>query len=107
MKLKEIKEEINRWFAVMHDVNTVVDSITDYTGGDLDSPMLKPICAMMSAYTNEVSKSIGDEGDYLTWYWLDCDMGKDPKRARLAGWTEFKTIKTTSDLARLIYEGHQ
>ena len=105
MKLKEIKVEITRWIAVMHDINEVVDSITGYTGADLDSPMMRPICEMMSAYTKAVSVTIGDQDDFLMWYWLDCDMGKEPHKARLAGWSEFRMIKTPSDLARLIYDG--
>ena len=70
MKLKETKTEITRWLAVMHDINSVVDSITGYTGADLDSPMMRPICEMMSAYTNVVSRIIGDDSEFLTWYWL-------------------------------------
>lgn len=103
MKLKEIKTEITRWLAVMHDINSVIDSITGYTGADLDSPMMRPICEMMSAYTNVVSRIIGDDSEFLTWYWLECDMGREPHAARVSGDADFIMIKTPSDLARIIY----
>ena len=103
MKLKEIKTEVTRWLAVMHDINSVVDSITGYTGADLDSPMMRPICEMMSAYTKAVGMIIGDDSDFLTWYWLECDMGREPHAARVSCDEEFTLIKTPSDLARIIY----
>ena len=103
MKLKEIKTEITRWIAVMRDINSVVDSITGYTCADPESPMMRPICETMSAYTNAVSRIIGDDSEFLIWYWLECDMGREPHAARVSGDADFTMIKTPSDLARIIY----
>ena len=66
-----------------------------------DAPLTLAMGQMWDAYTNAVSREVGDENDWLDWYCWDNDMGAKGMEVRT---TSGKTIKvrTVAHLARVI-----
>ena len=55
---------------------------------------------LMDAYTSAVSAQVGDQDEWLSWFWADNEMGRKKLEAMING--KHRKIRTLKDLARAI-----
>lgn len=65
-----------------------------------ESPVCEAVWGMQSAYTNVVSKLVGDEADWLSWYASDNRFGGNAMEAGVQG--DLRPIVTLEDLLWVI-----
>lgn len=70
-----------------------------------ESPLYIIPWNLMDAYTRAVSARIGDQFEWLSWYWADNDMGAKAMEAQIDGKT-YK-VRTLKQLARVIVESRE
>jgi hypothetical protein len=70
-----------------------------------ESPLYDIPWRLMDAYTHAVSARIGDQAEWLAWYWADNEMGAKAMELRVAGKT-YK-VRTLKQLARVIVESQE
>jgi hypothetical protein len=97
MNILQIEQALNEWAEYIAATDKAIDDFVAMCGGDLDSKFLRPFCEMQSAYTAAVGKLVGDDESWLQYYWMDCDMGRTPRKVNCG------TLKTIRQLAALIY----
>ena len=57
---------------------------------------------LMDCYTKAVSQLVGDQDEWLAWYWSDNEWGTKKREAMIGG--KFRQIKNLRDLLRVIEE---
>lgn len=67
-----------------------------------ESPLYEIPWRLMDAYTKAVSAQVGDQDEWLAWYWADNEMGSKKLEAMVNG--KYRKIKNLRDLARVIVE---
>lgn len=97
MNLEQIEHALTEWAEQIAATDKAIDDFVAMCGGDLDSKFLRPFCEMQSAYTAAVGKLVGDDESWLQYYWMDCDMGRTPRKVNGT------PLKTIYRLAVLIY----
>lgn len=68
--------------------------------GCFTGPAVESIGAMQTAYTAAISRLIGDDGEWLEWYWFDNAMGANGYEAGFNG--DPKPITNIEQLLELI-----
>jgi len=66
------------WAEKIQTADAALDSIQKLFDSDYESPALKPICELMSAFTDAVSEIVGDECEWLDYYRHECQLGAHP-----------------------------
>jgi hypothetical protein len=66
-----------------------------------DAPLTLAMGQMWDAYTNAVSREVGDENEWLDWYCWDNDMGAKGLEVTSTSGKTIK-VKTLAHLARVI-----
>lgn len=91
--VREFHERVTEIERVMNTLESVL-----YMSPECD--LHNAICALISGYNNSLCEYYSIDG-WLGWWWLECDLGNNPKQASLAG-EELRTIATIDDLVKLI-----
>lgn len=97
MNLEQIEQALTEWAEHISATDKAIDDFVAMCGGDLDSKFLRPFCQMQSEYTAAVGKLVGDDEEWLKYYWMECDMGRTPRKVNGT------PLKTIYRLAVLIY----
>lgn len=101
MAFSEIVTRLEAWAARQRRLQTQMDRLQALTGAMPDCELLKPVYELWSAYTVAVSEAVGDTNEWLSWFELECQMGRTPLTVKsLAG--KEATVRTLRQLARVI-----
>jgi hypothetical protein len=101
MKHSEIVSILQAWMEKHRAVEAQLDKLYAVTYSDPGSPLHDAIYLVMDAHTKAVSRIVGDESEWLTWFEHECEFGERPKEA---GWEtgRMTKVRTIKQLARLI-----
>ena len=70
------------------------DAFEAATGARTDHPFGDSIWLMHEAYTKAIAAQIGDDGEWLSWWHYECNLGRNPMTAyRMLG---TKGLRVTS-----------
>ena len=94
-----MEQAVRAWYATVKDAGEAVDELDRVVGCSPESPLSQAIYAMVIAYTDAVQDAHG-LGDWLNWWWLECEMGKTPLSASI-GDEPLREIATLEDLIAL------
>lgn len=86
-------------------VEKLMDGIKASIGLDPDGPMFDTVWRLFDSYTDALSAQLGDFGDWLSWFYMENDMGTNCLSAGYDGKT--KPIKTLANLYGLIEESRK
>ena len=95
-------EAIHTWHQCVITLEAEVEVLERVVGCSPDAPLHVAICAALEAYTDAVQDAHG-LGDWLEWYWQECNMGKSPLGASI-GDNPLRDIATVEDLIDLCAE---
>lgn len=89
-------EIIQNWIDKIKESNSLVNPVIDALQCEPENPISNSIDLIQTAYTEAVKQLVGDDQDWLDWFWWDNEMGM---RGFEAGLRENKRpIKTAEDL---------
>ena len=75
----QVTEEIREWMERVKEADGQVNAIGELFGEtDYDAPLPGAVAALAGGYAKAVSKIVGDEGDWLEYFWIDCAFGANP-----------------------------
>ena len=90
---------LQKWKASYDRTEAVTDKLRDLVN-DATGQLYDALWANFDDQTRTIGIILGDEGEFMNWYELECDMGKRPLEAGKDG--KMKEIKTLEDLLWLI-----
>jgi len=96
----EKAKAIAEWQETMEELEEHQNKLADFFRCAFDAPLFEAIAAMQSKYTKAVAQSVGDENDWLLWYWMDNDFGRGKLNAVFDG-VQFPA-RTAGELAAVI-----
>ena len=94
-----MEQAVRTWYATVKATGEAIDALNNVVGCSPESPLSQAIYAMVIAYTDAVQDTHG-LGDWLTWWWLECEMGETPLAASI-GDEPLREIATVEDLIAL------
>lgn len=80
MEPKEIETLLKQWAGKVQAVESALDQMMFVFGGTYDCDNANAICDITSAYTKLVAEKVGDDGDWLNYFWHDCCLGEAPRK---------------------------
>lgn len=96
-------EYLNQWQKCYEENEKLYQKQEEIFGLSPESLAASTIWKGFTAYTKCMAKLIGDESEWLEWYWLENDMGKKGYTAGDGAKPEtVKPVKNLSDLLELI-----
>lgn len=105
MDIEEIRKTLHVWKETIADAEWQIDELSKLVGASPESVLIQAIHNLETEYTKSVAALVGDDNEWLDWYWLEVDMGsKDHNTVTLNNGADMRNIKTTDDLAQLIYD---
>ena len=102
MNHNERLELLKEWETCYNDIDGTWETLSDLFNMYPDSPVGKIIWNTFELYTKLVSKSVGDNAEWLDWYCWENDMGKNAYEAKASNWKEDKKITSIEILCDLI-----
>jgi len=79
MKINEIACMLEAWRGRREELDAQLDALSALTKAAPECPLFEAIEDVWSAYTVSLGELIGDDAEWLQWYWLECDMGNKPR----------------------------
>lgn len=75
----QVTESIREWMERVQEADRQVNSIGELFG-DLDyaAPLPGAVSALAGGYAKALGRVIGDEGEWLEYFWIDCAFGANP-----------------------------
>lgn len=101
MQVGNIVTRLEAWAERQRLLDAQIDRLRALTGAPPDCDLLTPIYDVWGAYTVAVSELVGDDNEWLSWFELECEMGRRPMTAQSLGGREVK-VRTLRQLARVI-----
>lgn len=96
---------MNEW-AEHHDkIDKMMHGIKASIGLDPNGPLCDSVWRLFDGYTTALAAQIGDDGDWLPWFYMENDMGAKGMTAGYDG--KPRKIKTLADLYWLITESRK
>ena len=75
----QVTTAIWEWMERVQCAELQLNAVADLFGGlDYAAPLPEAVSALSGGYTKAVSKIVGDEGDWLEYFWIDCEFGANP-----------------------------
>lgn len=94
------KEKVIKWIEISKQLDQRIDELNGLLGCDGTSPLHSMVYSMHAAYTDAISREIGDSFEWLNWFYFENGLGE---RGMEAGDKDnIKPIKTVDDLLELI-----
>lgn len=72
----DIMPDLTAWHAAMVNMDAQYDALNALVGLSPESPFPDAINRLQSLATDMTAKAVGDDGAWLNYYWLECQMGK-------------------------------
>ena len=101
----EKAKAISEWQDTMEEMEEHQNKLADFFRCAFDAPIFEAIAAMQSKYTKAVAQVVGDEHDWLLWYWMENDFGRGNLNAAFDG-VQFPA-RTAGELAAVIERHRQ
>jgi len=101
MSIDEIVKRLEAWKQRHDAMMEQYEALRTLTDAPPECRMFRPVFDVWMAYTVAVSEIVGDKDEWLQWYELECDMGRNPKEAHSDAGTVVR-VKTLRQLARVI-----
>lgn len=101
MNIDEIVRRLEWWKKRHTELEAQYQGFKALTDVSPDCPLFNMVFKLWDAYTVAVSEIIGDKDEWLNWYEMECDMGKNTKEVKLPNGKLIK-VKTLRQLARVI-----
>jgi hypothetical protein len=93
-------EILQKWETAINESNEFLKSI-DFLDLSPESPLYATIWKLQDVLTEFASARVGDDSEWLDWYRLDNDMGKNEMEA---GYKDsLHPVKNLDDLQKLLY----
>lgn len=99
-KQTEIIQRLELWQERIEKLEIQLDAFRFITGG-FEGDFAESIYGVTEAYTDVVSELVGDQGEWLSWYMYECDMGRKPREVTFKNGKTLK-VRTLRQLARVI-----
>lgn len=93
---------LDEWKRHHDELDEKFDSLSELFGDCTGSDFHEAIWNMFSAYTESLAGMLGDEDDWLDWYWLENRWGQRKLAAKGAEMKREKKICSLEDLALLL-----
>lgn len=93
------------WMAHHDKIDKMMDGVKASIGLDPDGPLFNAVWSLFDGYTNALAAQIGDDGDWLPWFYMENDMGAKGMAAGYDG--KLRKIKSFADLYWLITESRK
>ena len=101
MDIDQIVTRLEAWAKRQAQFAGQLENFRALTGAMPDCALLLPMYDVWSAYTVAVSELVGDNNEWLSWFELECEMGRRPMTVKSLGGKEVK-VRTLRQLARVI-----
>tara|TARA_R110000822_G_scaffold301108_1_gene424776 strand:- start:4629 stop:4982 length:354 start_codon:yes stop_codon:yes gene_type:complete len=99
----QIEQRLIPWKDKYIALSAAYEEFRGLTGAAPDSKLMTPIFDMWEAYTDLMSETVSDGGEWLDWYTYECCMGATPMTVIFKNGKELE-VATLRDLARVISE---
>ena len=80
MEPKEIEALLKEWATSVRAVDSALDQMIAVFGGSYDCDNANAIFDLSVRYTKLVAEKVGDNGDWLNYFWHDCCLGETPRK---------------------------
>lgn len=90
------------WQEAVTEVEREIDALVEI-GFTPESRLCAAINNALEALTNATSQIVGDEYNWLEWYWHECQMGSHPMKAGKS--SGHREIGSLDDLIWLLEDG--
>ena len=103
--IPDMLPKLEAWCAAMREMDKQYDALYALLGISPDWPMTRAIQELQAVATHATEAAVGDAGGWLSYYWLECNMGAGMHSGRhgsaTIGGKEYP-IRTLKQLARVI-----
>lgn len=100
MTIQDMLPKLEAWNALYLQLNAQAEALHNLTLAAPESPLVTALWSIWEAYTITLAENLSDQGEWLLWYWLECDMGTNPMAVTLSG--KDLRVRTLRHLARVI-----
>lgn len=99
-------ELLKEWESRINYVEEVYDNLNKLLLAQPDSPLFNALYQTLDAYTRTLEFALvgNSESGWLSWYWMDNNLGKNEFEANPGTWEQAKPIKSLEDLEELLKE---
>lgn len=91
---------LNRWQEAMNHADTHFDQLINIMGLHPEGETLTAVSVLQYVLTESTADLLGDEFEWLVWFWIENDMGVKGMKAGPPD--DMRPIKTLEDLLWLI-----
>ena len=95
---------IREWAKRINAIEAAHADLRQLTQASLESPLIDAGLRIADAYTHATSELVGDTNEWLTWYWLENEMGAKALAAGAGPDSGIAPIRTVEHLITLIEE---
>jgi hypothetical protein len=103
--IPDMLPKLEAWCAAMREMDKQYDALYALLGCKPEWPLTRAIQELQAVATHATESAVGDCGGWLSYYWLECNMGKGMCSGRhgraTIGDKEYR-IRTLKQLARVI-----
>ena len=96
----EVHVQLSQWAALGRALKRQYEAFYSLTGASVESPMWAPVFRLWEAHTEAVSRAVGDQSEWLSWFDLENEMGSKGHEVEVNG--EKRSVKTLADLVWVI-----
>lgn len=108
MRPNEIACALEMWRGRREELDDQLDALRAVLNPTPENPLCDAIEEVWIGYTVTLSQIIGDTGEWLQWYWLECQMGNKPGEVIPAeGAAPILCGRDLRDLVRVITWGRE
>ena len=76
---EQVTEAVREWMERVQGADAQLNAIGELFGClDYDAPLPAAIEGLISGYTKALGRVIGDECEWLEYFWIDCAFGANP-----------------------------
>ena len=100
MTAAEITPLLAAWQKRHAELAAQMDALAALTGGTFDGPFFNAVWGAWNDYTATLSRLVGDDKDWLSWFECDNEMGR--KGMEASSWTRTIKVRTVKQLAAVI-----
>ena len=75
----QVTAAIREWMERVQGADAQLGALAAMSGDiNYDAPIPAAIAALISGYAKALGRVIGDEGEWLEYFWIDCAFGANP-----------------------------
>jgi len=101
---KEITKILETWAEQIRETEDQLADLRSLLGAHPESPLVSAVLRLQRAYTDLVAERVGDNADWLNWYWQECRLGQGSCSVELDTPPVRRAIRSTDALAQLLLD---